>query len=230
MVSFDYTVQRTSRKKSATIKVENKEVIVVVPKTLSKKRINELVEKKSPWINKKLHEYENLVPTKPKEYVSGESFTYLGRNYRLKIIEGASEEIKLKHGQLVIGNLSKESEYSTSELIRSSLENWYIERANEKLIKKNKRYSKLIGVNPRSIKVKSYKSRWGSCTVKGDVSYNWKIVIAPNRIIDYLVIHELCHLIHHNHSPLYWKTVENYCSDYKESREWLRINGSSLLI
>lgn len=89
-------------------------------------------------------------------------------------------------------------------------------------------YAKLIGVPPNAVGIKSFKSRWGSCHVNGNIMYNWKIIMAPNRIVDYVVVHELCHLKHHDHSPKFWKAVEKVILDYRDCKEWLKENGRSL--
>ena len=88
--------------------------------------------------------------------------------------------------------------------------------------------AKNIKVTPKKIIVRSYKRRWGSCSHKKDISYNWKLIMAPEKIIDYVVIHELCHLIHFNHSRDFWKSVGNIMPDYKSSKEWLKMNQSIL--
>ena len=105
------------------------------------------------------------------------------------------------------------------------LENWYKIKAEKKLTEKTDYFSKLIGVYPKSLTVKNYKSRWGSCSIKGDLSYNWRIILAPNHILDYVVVHELCHLLEHNHSKKYWQHVEDYFPEWKNSRNWLRQNN-----
>ena len=154
MDGFDFEVQvnRTDRKKSASIEVASNRVIVTVPASVSDSRIRELVGKRTAWIKTKLKEEISRPPSKPKEFVSGE----------------------------------------------------------------------IIGVTPKSVSVCSYKSRWGSCSVNGDLSYNWRIILAPHRIVDYVVVHELCHLLEHNHSPRYWKHVAHHVPDYKDCREWLK--------
>ena len=86
----------------------------------------------------------------------------------------------------------------------------------------------MVGVNPKSVGIKTFKSRWGSCHLSGDILYNWNIVIAPNRIVDYVVVHELCHLKQHDHSDKFWKLVGQVIPDYAECKEWLRVNGRAL--
>ena len=117
---------------------------------------------------------------------------------------------------------------SPTEAIRGALERWYINRAQVKLAEKAQRYAKLLRVSPSSVNVKPFKSQWGSCTLRGDIRFNWKIIIAPNRIVDYVVVHELCHPVHHDHSPRFWQSVERVIPDCWECRDWLKINGRSL--
>ena len=114
--------------------------------------------------------------------------------------------------------------------MQQSLKNWYQTRALEKLKEKTKRYAAILGVNPQSVDVKEYKARWGSCSSSGDVSYNWRIIIAPHHIVDYIVVHELCHLLEHNHGAKYWKHVQTVIPNYKECRHWLKTHGMNLKI
>ena len=90
-------------------------------------------------------------------------------------------------------------------------------------------YARKIDVYPKKITVKSYKKRWGSCSYKEELSYNWKLIMAPEKIIDYVIVHELCHLIHFNHSKDYWEKVSKILPNYKTSKEWLKINQYLLI-
>ena len=85
-----------------------------------------------------------------------------------------------------------------------------------------------MGVNPASAGVKGYKSRWGSCHSDGRVYFNWRIIVAPHSIVDYVVAHELCHLVHHDHSKKFWKLLGTIIPDYAERKEWLKVNGRGL--
>ena len=224
---FHAEVIRTNRRKTASVRVEEGKVSVVVPQDLSNSGIEELVAKKTRWIREKLLLQRQSVISKPKEYVSGESFTYLGRNYRLKLEDGAVESVKLKNGRLIVALPRKTV---SLKKIRDMLSEWYRLHAEQKLQDKAERYAKIIGVSPRSVGVRSFKSRWGSCHVNGDIQFSWKIIIAPNRIVDYVVVHELCHMKHHDHSPKFWKSVERVIPDYLECKEWLKDNGCMLEI
>ncbi len=219
-------VVRTNRKKTASIKIVDGSVQVIVPRKLSNARVAELIEKRTPWIRQKLRQQSETVVLKPKEYVSGESFTHLGRNYRLKLVSGGLREVRLKGGYLELG-VSKGTKDGD---IRNALVRWYEEHAIERLTEKTVRYAKIMDVAPNSIVARDYKSRWGSCSPQGDISYNWRIIIAPHHIVDYVVVHELCHMQHPNHSPAYWNSVKRVMLDYKESRQWLKDHSASLII
>lgn len=224
---FVSEIRRTDRSKSATIKVEGGVVIIVVPKGLTQERIKKLLDNKKVWIQKKMALHPQMPVTVEKQYVSGEAFSYLGRNYRLKITEGELTPIKLAHGRLTMSVPKGSSE---SKLIKYALTNWFRRRAELKLREKIIRYSPIVGVETNGYKVKSFQSRWGSCTPRGRVDFNWKIIMAPNRVVDYVVVHELCHLKQHDHSPQFWKLVESIMPDYLECKKWLRLNGGSLMV
>jgi predicted metal-dependent hydrolase len=190
--------------------------------TLSDSRIRDLVTKRTPWIKIKLQEQSDRPNTPPKEYVSGETVTYLGKNYRLKVLIGDQPSMKLRRGyvEATVTN----TDIDSKSTIRSLLQDWYKSHAEKRLIEKTKRFAKVIGVDPSSVTVKNYKSRWGSCSAKGDISYNWRIILAPHSIVDYVVVHELCHMLEHNHSSKYWKHVERHVPNWRVCREWLKHN------
>ena len=225
-MKFQVDVKRTNRKKTASIKIEQGVVQVIVPQNLPQKEIDDLLKQKSDWIRQKLIIQQSVPLSTPKEFVSGESFSYLGRNYRLKVLTGDLQPVKLKQGYLQVTVPMEQK--SDQALIRKLLQDWYLDRASDKLEQKSIKYSEQMGVQPTKIKVKEYKSRWGSCNSRGEISYNWKIIMTPHRIVDYLVVHELSHLIHHNHSKQYWNQVRSIVPDYQDRRDWLKTNAGSL--
>ena len=230
MDGFEFPVEviRTDRKRSASIYLEGDGVKVRVPTGLPDDRVRDLIARKSPWIRRKLKEAELKAPPKPKEFVSGETFSYLGRNYRLKVLSGNTPSLKLK-GRYLEASISGSSKRQEEE-VRSLLVDWYQIHAQERLEEKTRRYARILQVEPNCVSVKDYKSRWGSCSTTGDISYNWRIVMAPHRIVDYVVVHELCHLLEHNHSAVYWRHVERIIPDFRECREWLKRNSEQLKI
>ena len=216
-------VVRTKRKKTASIEIKDGLIRVLVPNSLTDKRVNTLLEERASWINKKIRLQAEMPSYKAKEYVNGETFTYLGRNYRLKLVNTDTTTTRLKNGYLEVPAQGEKA-------IQASLTDWYTSHALAKLEEKTGRYAKTLNVEPSSVTVKDYKSRWGSCSTSGDITYNWRIIMAPHRIVDYVVIHELCHLVEHNHSDKYWKQVESLVLDYRERRAWLKTNANTLAI
>lgn len=227
-VEFPVEVIRTRRKKTVAIKIVEGRVQVIAPKRLSQKRIDELVYKKASWICEKLRIQSEMLPVESRQYVSGESFAYLGKTYPLKLICNDVEDVKLKRGQFVLAVDNSLSDEQRAFFVREQLVRWYQEHAEQRLSEKVACYASIVGVVPRSLIVKTYKSRWGSCSIHGDISFNWKIIIAPNRVVDYVVIHELCHMHQHNHSRKFWDCVERVMPDYKQYREWLKSNEKYL--
>ncbi len=228
-VDFPIEIVRTDRRKSASIDVENEVVRVSIPSTLSDQRVEALITQRMPWIQSKLDEQRRATPSKNVEYIDGESISYLGRNYRLKLEHGITKSAKLKNGKLVVNIPAARANGRFERYIRTTVEDWYKKQALKHFQEKSARYGKQIGVTPKSIDISDFKARWGSCSREGDIIYHWRIIAASHRIVDYIVVHELCHLIEHSHSPRYWQLVENIMPDYRERREWLRSNGQKLL-
>ena len=215
-------VVRTTRSKSARLQVEDGVVSIIVPSALEQEKIQQLLKDKRRWIKEKLYLHQQQQPAPKRELLSGEAFPYLGRNYRLKIQTGKFQSVKLLHGRLhvVIPKAMR-----LEHIIREMLTHWYRMQAETRFKEKVKRYAPIIGVSPSGVSVKTFKSRWGSCTPKGEIQFHWKIIMAPHRIVDYVVIHELCHLKHHDHSPAFWKSVERLVPDYLECKWWLKEFG-----
>ena len=220
--AFPVEILRTNRKKSASIQLDGDTVKVRVPKSLSDARVRELISKRNGWIQTKLKEQAEQAPRQAREFVSGEAYQYLGKSYRLKVVTDPDPDLntKLIGGYVTVSVPDK----TNQQAIKALLESWYCERALARLTVKTERWAKIIGVAPASEAVKRYKARWGSCAISGDISYNWQIIQTPHRIVDYVVVHELCHLLEHNHSPKFWAHVERHMPDWKERRDWLKLN------
>ncbi len=223
-------IQQSVKRKTAELFVEHGKVRIVVPCSLDEHQIRRLLQSKKDWIRRKLRIQSEFPLPKNKEYVSGESFTYLGKNYRLKISHTGRSEVKLRSGRLEVGVDRGLTASKREQTVRDSLMRWYRDRAEDRLREKTARYAKFLSVVPQSVRVCDFKSRWGSCSVRGDISFNWKIIIAPHRIVDYVVVHELSHLIKHDHSEQFWKTIARVFPDYCERKEWLKWNGMGLLV
>ena len=204
------------------IQVKDGLVEVRAPFKIEQKEIDSFVLQKMGWIKKKLSLQKSIKKLIRKKFKNEENFQFLGKDLKLKITisENKKSYIDDKFIYLVL-NDNKEN---FKEKIKEKLETLFRETAKDIFKNKTLNEAKKIKVTPKKIIVRSYKRRWGSCSHKKDISYNWKLIMAPEKIIRYVVIHELCHLVHFNHSRDFWKSVEKIIPDYKSSKEWLKLN------
>ena len=226
---IEYHTQKGRRRKSITITVSDAcHVVVQAPRGLSKGKIHDIVRKKSGWILKKQADFRRLKERYPaKEYISGEQILFLGRKYRLKIIESkdASGSEPVLTGRRIIVRIQQELLMENrKQIIRNALLNWYHSRAAEVLMERAKRYSGMLKLVPVKIIVRNQVKRWGSCSRSGVLRFNWRVALAPVSIVDYVVVHELCHLKEKNHSGEFWRRVSLAIPDYKKRRQWLKDN------
>ncbi len=218
-----------SRRRTAALHIVGNELQVRVPQQVRDERIIEILQTKRSWISKKVAQLKEVQIPKPKEFVSGETFLFLGQNYRLKIQEGHQVGVELLDGYLLTTVRTSDTGEKRKEKIQKYLQYWYRSSARERLIEKVDRYSKLIGVSSKGLRLGSFKSKWGSCDSRSKLAFNWNLIKAPHAIIDYVVIHELCHIIQLNHSKLFWQEVEKYDPEYKEHRAWLKKHANELI-
>ena len=218
-----------SLRRTAALHIVGGDLQVRVPKDLGDERVAAILQQKRPWIVSKVAELKRMPPQKTKELVSGESFPYLGRNYRLKVQDGHQVGVCLSGGYLQATIRPTEQGEQRQQRIQQYLDSWYKSRALERLTDKTIRYAEQIGVSPSGISVRNFKSRWGSCDSRGHLLFNWNIIKAPHAIADYVVVHELCHLVHPNHSKDFWALVGRFDAAFQEHRDWLKRMGRSLL-
>lgn len=221
-------IRRTARRKSATIKVNADQVMAIVPQHLADAHIIQLVKNKQAWISEKIQLHHTQQAAQQQENKKKDTFKYLGRNYHWEVLQGEHTEVKLSQGCFKISLPTACPDKVDIIEIQSVLSSWYQQRAKIQLEKTAKHYASQLGVSYQSINVKSYKSRWGSCSSCGEISFNWVLILAPRRVLDYVVIHELCHLVHHNHSPKFWQLVAQIMPDFAECKTWLKVNGHQL--
>jgi predicted metal-dependent hydrolase len=218
-----------SIRRTAALHIVGSDLQVRIPEHLADERVAMILQQKRPWIRGKVAELQRVPAHRPRELVSGEAFPYLGRHYRLKVQEGREPGVCLSGGYLRATIRPAEQGEQRQVRLRQYLQLWYRSRALERLQEKTRRYAEQIGVSPAVIVVRNFKSRWGSCDKRGQVSFNWHIIKAPHSIVDYVVIHELCHLIHPNHSKDFWQLVGRHDAAYPEHRQWLKERGELLL-
>ena len=212
---------RSKRKTLALIVKPDGSLLVRAPLRATKAGIEEFVEKNRGWIER--HQARALahLPPAPRGYLPGETFLYLGTGYGLEIAEGQQESLRLE-GRFRLA-VSQQSDAA------SVFERWYREQARQVLTARVDLYARQSGFQYKGIRITSARTRWGSCSAKGSLSFSWRLIQAPLAVVDYVVIHELVHTVFHNHSKQFWHRVATILPEYKEHRSWLREHGRSLL-
>lgn len=223
-------VRRTGRKKTISIGVQDGEVVVLAPRHVPNSEIRDLIDRKSDWIRKTLEIHSNRARSGARRFVDGEVFPYLGREYPLRVLRGLEPNARLRGGAIEVHVPPGLTPGRMSRSVRAAFLRWYRVRAEAIITERTAYFAEAMKVRPQRITLKDYKSMWGKCTAAGAITYNWKLVMAPRPIVDYIVVHELAHLRHLNHSPRFWALVEATLPDHRESRDWLRLNGHLLTI
>ena len=218
-----------SKRKTSVLYIVGDELQIRVPNRVRDRKIVEILETKERWIRNKVIQLQNQRITNKREFISGESFSLFGRNLYLKVLEGGKVGTQLIDDYLITTVRTSEIGDLRKSRIKTYLEKWYINEAYQKLEEKVMRYSKIIRVSPREIKVRNYKTRWGSCDNKGRLTFNFHLIKAPHEIVDYVVIHELCHMIQPNHSKFFWNEVARFDPSFKNHKKWLKLNGANLI-
>lgn len=222
MITFNLIYRK---RKTLSIEVEpTGEINVIAPVGTSSEKIIEKVRTRAAWIVSKQYESKFINDTKiNRETVSGESYMYLGRNYSLDVIvdeELDSIKVKLFQGKFVVNTYTKDE-----DLIKKSIENWYREKTLAKVKERISYYKSYFNDEVTNVKVKEQKKRWASCTSKNELLFNWRCVMAPVFVLDYIVVHEMCHMEYKNHSKVFWDRICSVIPDYESRRAWLRNNG-----
>lgn len=224
---IEFTVSFSNRKTLAIEVEANGEVNVIAPIGVSEEEIIKKVKSRATWIVQKQYEVRNVNVNKVnREAVNGESYLYLGRNYTLQLMikEYINKiEVKLFRGKFIVTTPTKDE-----EKIKAALKEWYREKALQKINDRIKYYKPFFNKEPKSIKVKEQKKRWASCTSKNELLFNWRCAMAPAYIIDYIVVHEMCHMYYKDHSNEFWNMISSIMPDYEVRKEWLRYNGVKL--
>ena len=223
-MNLDYTIKYSARRKKLTITIErDRSMVVNAPEGTSPERIQQIVESKKQWIFEKTRhaqKYNDLPHPPGKELVPGESMLYLGRNYRIEIVDGQQENVSFRNKFLI----SKQARGQGQQVFR----NWYKEKAKEKIIPRVKDMARSLGVQYKEVKITDSKYRWGSCSVNNNLAFNWRLIKAPMFVVDYVIAHELAHLLESNHTPRFWNIVKTQITHFDKAKRWLKEHGEVL--
>lgn len=220
---IEYTINRAKRK-HIYICIVNGKVVIKTPLKASDDRIKEAVLNKAEWIIKKIS--ISNTENKAKEYIDGETFYVLGIPYTLKIVYAKVRSVKIEKDEVSLTALVPASYEKSLEnqRIKTAIDNFYKITAKEEIAKSMERICFLTGLYPKKVTIKKLTRSWGRCSSTGNISINQNIAMYSSNIIDSVVLHELCHLTHMNHSKDFWDLVESYMPDYKERSKLLKSN------
>jgi len=222
-----YHVVRSRRATMDIIIERDGSVLVRAPEWAGDDQIANIVTSKRNWIAQGLAEWRDLNAARvPREYKNGECFLYLGRPCRLLFVADQDEPLQIKNGRFTLRRDLVDQGGVTAA--KAAFRAYYIERGLEWLRQRVEYYAPKVGVSAPAVDVRELGNRWGSCSPTGALAFHWKCMMAPQTIIDYIVVHELCHFHHRDHTDAFWNEVDKVIPDYRERKEWLRKNGAGL--
>lgn len=220
-----FGVRRSARRTLRLTVERDGRLILAAPHDLPFNKIEDFAREKRFWVHTKLAQKEELRrPGVPKQYVSGECFQYLGRNHKLRLVDeifprDTAPPLRLYQGVFLLPRrLASEGQ----SLFRA----WYIIHGRPLLAVRVRRFQDRIGVTPQAVDVTDLGFRWASCSPRKRITVNWRVMQLPAGIIDYIVVHELVHLIEPKHDQNFWQRVERVLPDFLERKQWLAENGS----
>jgi len=213
-----------SKRKSIGLEITQDALLIVrAPLLTSIQTIQKIVAEKKDWIQRKKNKIKNRISeSPPKKFVTGEKFWYLGKQYHLIVGEKFKQPFRLQNEF----QLSLRYQKNAKEVIT----NWYKRMARKKIGERVRFYYALTGLKYNQIKINSAKTRWGSCTYEGNLNFTWRLVMAPEEVLDYVVVHEMVHLKEKNHAKMFWDKVEKIMPEYREHKKWLKEKGHQLRI
>lgn len=225
---IEYQLLPGAERATTDIVIERDGIVRVRPPLkMTPEQVDETVFSKRLWIYRNLAEWRDLNTTKvAREWVNGESFLYLGSHYRLVLVNEQDEPLKLKDGRFQL--LRSVVESAGSAGAQQAFETFFRSRGLTRLASRVTHFASRVGVRPGDVQVRGLGYRWAACMPNGDLHFHWKCLMAPLTVIDYVVVHELCHLHYRDHSDEFWNEVDKVLPNYRERKEWLRRRGANL--
>ncbi|MBR3770328.1 MAG: M48 family metallopeptidase [Lachnospiraceae bacterium] len=224
--TIEVTVTKSKRKSLSIAIQPDGNLLVKAPFGLTNDEILKWVKSKTGWIIRQREKVLEQQKSNPqKRYVTGERFSYLGQDYELevRISDGRAGMVGILENKIVVF-----SKVVSEEVVEKNLISWYVEQAKIWIPKRVRHFAGQMGERYKNITIKNQKKRWGSCSSDRNLNFNWRLMMMPEEIIDYVVVHELCHLKQMNHSKVFWDEVEKVLPDYKIRKKWLDEQSISL--
>ncbi len=217
-----YSLKQSNRKTMSIHIERDGSVSVIAPVNLTIDEINRVIDGKLYQIYRQLAEWESLNSARvQRDFVNGESFLYLGSLYRLEIVNEQDVPLKLFQGYF---NLRKKDLPRAHDVFKE----FYREKGLPKVQERVNLYQEMLGVQSKDIRILELKNRWASASKNGTINFHWKCIMAPIKVLDYIIVHELCHFIEPTHNDAFWNLVDKLIPDYHERKEWLRTHGAGM--
>jgi predicted metal-dependent hydrolase len=228
--TIEYGIRRSARRKTVAIAVDPLEgVLLTAPPGVDVAALDRVVKAKAQWIVDRLRLVaEGEPPAAPKQFVTGESFAYLGRSYRLRVRVGGADGARVSAGWLEVGVRKGLEREEREAAVRLAILDWYLVHAKRRLDERVAIWAANAGVEVADVRVRDQQKRWASCDDKGVLRFNWRVVQAPMRLVDYVVAHEVVHVIHPDHTKAFWARLGAVMPDYERRKEELRRLGGRL--
>lgn len=241
---LEYQLVRSKRRKTLGLQVKNGHVTVRAPHYITTSFIDTFIQEKSAWLHSKIAEQKEKQQQASTccDFSQDAALYFLGEQLTLNICIAKQASVFIDNS--LIADVELQSAYKTlprqlnvviservqnrltnaltkAKQVKKQLELYFKAQAEQLIIERLEVISDQIALTPKKITIRQYRARWGSCNNRGEVSFNYLLIMAPIFVIDYVIIHELCHLVYLNHSKDFWQLVESYCPNYKEAKKWL---------
>lgn len=234
---FDYQLIRSSKRKTLTLQIKQGKMFVRAPQRLPLCEIESFINKKSLWLKQKLTEQKLRIQTTQHSainYSHGSEILYLGEKKYLDIQFKNTNNICISAEciHIDISNRKLKNIHNATDLtvcVKQAIAHFFKKKTEEYLLLKLPELTEKLQLFPHQHKVRFYKRRWGSCNNRAELSFNYLLMMTPLWVIDYVIIHELCHIQHLNHSPAFWQLVEKYQPNYKQAKNWLKDHQTMLM-
>ena len=231
-----YALKRSARRRTVTLTIDAEQGLVVYcPSRFAVGQLEDLIREKAGWISSKLAEAEQARASRKRWLLTpGAELPYLGQSYPVVWLPSAgmdlagAPDLRLHDGKLWLSAPGNGQTAPSGNAFRDRLVAGYRSAARREIEARLPRLAEPLGVWPANVRIKNQKRRWGSCSAKGGLNFNWKLVLMPNAIMEYVIVHELCHLRELNHSPLFWDLVGSIVPSHRQHRAWLRTHGTHL--
>jgi predicted metal-dependent hydrolase len=216
-LAYPVSVRRSSRRRSIELRVTSSgQVRLLCPLAMTDSQISVFIDSKASWIHSKLQQRELRQVESVSFLENGSLWRFRGQTLRLKLCTGR-EHVATDDVYLTVS--------AGTDDFRHVLKAWYIDKAEEHLLNRTNYFSQQMNLSPSKVQLKAYRSMWGRCNSRQEIAYDWRIIQAPDAVIDYLVVHELAHLRHFDHSSAFWHLVGSHVPTFPEAKHWLRANA-----